>query len=227
MAGVAIITGASQGLGLALAKELARHGYALAIDARRSDRLAAAERELSALTRVAAIPGDVTDPEHRRQLVDAAARLGPITVIVNNASTLGTSPLPRLDDIDVEIVRRTFETNVVAPLALYQLAAPRLAAGAVVVNVTSDAAVEGYPGWGGYGATKAALEQVGRVLAAEREDLRVITVDPGDMRTEMHQDAFPGEDISDRPDPEVSVAGIIELIEGDQPSGRYAAREVG
>ena len=162
-------------------------------------------RELSALTRVAAIPGDVTDPEHRRQLVDAAARLGPITVIVNNASTLGTSPLPRLDDIDVEILRRTFETNVVAPLALYQLAAPRLAAGAVVVNVTSDAAVEGYPGWGGYGATKAALEQVGRVLAAEREDLRVITVDPGDMRTEMHQDAFPGEDISDRPDPEVSV----------------------
>ena len=147
-------------------------------------------------------------------------------MIVNNASTLGASPLPSLDDIDGDTLRRTFETNVVAPCCLYQLAAPHLAAGAAVVNVTSDAAVEGYPGWGGYGATKAALEQASRVLAAEREDLRVLTVDPGDMRTEMHQDAFPGEDISDRPGPEASVPGIVALIEGDQPSGRYLAREV-
>jgi NAD(P)-dependent dehydrogenase (short-subunit alcohol dehydrogenase family) len=221
---VAIITGASQGLGLALARQLAVRGYALAVDARRADRLAAAETELAATTRIVAIAGDVTDATHRRRLVAAAAELGPIGVLVNNASTLGQSPLPALDDIDSDVLRQTFETNVVAPLALYQLALPRLAPRAVIVNITSDAAVEGYPGWGGYGATKAALEQVGRVLAAERSDLRVLTIDPGDMRTEMHQDAFPGEDISDRPLPEASVPGIVALIEGEQPSGRYVAR---
>ncbi len=226
MTQVAIITGASQGLGLALAKQLAARGYALVIDARRADRLAAAESELSSLTSATAIVGDITEPDHRRRLVAAAADVGPIGVIVNNASTLGASPLPTLDEIDGDTLRRTFETNVVAPVLLYQLAAPHLAAGATVVNVTSDAAVEGYPGWGGYGATKAALEQASRVLAAEREDLRVLIVDPGDMRTEMHQDAFPGEDISDRPGPEASVPGIVALIEGDQPSGRYLAREV-
>ena len=223
---VAIITGASQGLGLALAKALAERGYALVIDARHADRLAVAEAELAKRTHVAALAGDVGDPAHRRRLVDAATALGPITVLVNNASTLGTSPLPRLDVIDADVLRRTFETNVIAPIALYQLAAPHLAAGATVINITSDAAVEGYPGWGGYGASKAALEQAGRVLAAERDDLRVLTVDPGDMRTEMHQDAFPGEDISDRPLPEMSVPGIVALIEGEQPSGRYASREV-
>src|SRR5688572_14954126 len=226
MTQVAMITGASQGLGLALAKQLAALGYALVFDARRADRLAAAESELSSLTSATAIVGDITEPDHRRRLVAAAADVGPIGVIVNNASTLGASPLPTLDEIDGDTLRRTFETNVVAPVLLYQLAAPHLAAGATVVNVTSDAAVEGYPGWGGYGATKAALEQASRVLAAEREDLRVLIVDPGDMRTEMHQDAFPGEDISDRPGPEASVPGIVALIEGDQPSGRYLAREV-
>jgi NAD(P)-dependent dehydrogenase (short-subunit alcohol dehydrogenase family) len=226
MDAVAIITGASQGLGLALARALAERGYALAIDARRADRLAAAEAELAQRTRVAAIAGDVTDPQHRRRLVDAAAALGPIAVLVNNASTLGASPLPRLDVVDTDVLHQTFATNVIAPIALYQLAAPHLVAGATVINITSDAAVEGYPGWGGYGASKAALEQAGRVLAAEREDLRVLTIDPGDMCTEMHQDAYPGEDISDRPHPEVSVPGIIALIEGEQPSGRYAAREV-
>jgi NAD(P)-dependent dehydrogenase (short-subunit alcohol dehydrogenase family) len=224
---VAIITGASQGLGLALAKALAERGYALAIDARRADRLAAAEAELVTLTEVAAVAGDVTADDHRRELVAAAADLGPIAVIVNNASTLGASPLPNLDEIDAGTLRETFETNVVAPIALYQLALPHLREGAVIAGITSDAAVEGYPGWGAYGATKAALEHTGRVLAAEREDLRVLTVDPGDMRTEMHQDAFPGEDISDRPLPEVSVPGIVALIEGDQPSGRYVAREIG
>ncbi len=224
---VAIITGASQGLGLALAKELAARGYALAIDARRADRLGAAEAELAPVTQVAAVAGDVTADDHRRRLVAAASELGPIAVIVNNASTLGASPLPRLDEIDATTLRETFETNVVAPIALYQLALPHLDDDAVIVNITSDAAVEGYPGWGGYGATKAALEHAGRVLAAEREDLRVLTVDPGDMRTEMHQDAFPGEDISDRPPPEASVPGIVALIEGDQPSGRYIARETG
>ncbi len=223
---VAIITGASQGLGLALAKALAARGYSLAIDARRADRLAAAEAVLADLTRVIAIAGDVTDAEHRRRLVAAAAELGSVSVLVNNASTLGQSPLPQLDGIDPDTLRHTFETNVVAPLLLYQLALPHLDPGAVVVNITSDAAVEGYPGWGGYGATKAALEQAGRVLAAEHPQLRVLTVDPGDMRTEMHQDAFPGEDITDRPLPEASVPGILALIEGDQPSGRYVAREV-
>jgi NAD(P)-dependent dehydrogenase (short-subunit alcohol dehydrogenase family) len=224
---VAIITGASQGLGLALARELAARGYALAIDARRADRLAAAEVELATLTEVAAIAGDVTDADHRRRLVAAAAELGRIAVVVNNASTLGSSPLPRLDEIDAATLRETFETNVVAPIALYQLALPHLGDDVVIVNITSDAAVEGYPGWGGYGATKAALEHAGRVLAAEREDLRVLTIDPGDMRTEMHQDAFPGDDISDRPLPEASVPGIVALIEGDQSSGRYIAREIG
>jgi NAD(P)-dependent dehydrogenase (short-subunit alcohol dehydrogenase family) len=224
---VAIITGASQGLGLALAKALAERGYALAIDARRADRLAAAEAELATLTEVAAVAGDVTADDHRRELVAAAAELGPIAVIVNNASTLGASPLPNLDEIGAGTLRETFETNVVAPIALYQLALPHLREGAVIANITSDAAVEGYPGWGAYGATKAALEHTGRVLAAEREDLRILTIDPGDMRTEMHQDAFPGEDISDRPLPDVSVPGIVALIDGDQPSGRYVAREIG
>lgn len=223
---VAIVTGASQGLGFALARRLAELGYSLVIDARRPDRLAAAEAELSKLTQLVAVPGDVSDPEHRRRLVDAAAALGPIDVLVNNASTLGASPLPTLDEIDADVLRTTFDTNVVAPVALYQLASSHLAPRAVIVNVTSDAAVEGYPGWGGYGATKAALEQVGRILAAERPDLRVLTVDPGDMRTEMHQDAFPGEDISDRPVPDSSVPGVIALIHGDQPSGRYSARDV-
>lgn len=222
MSRVAIITGASQGLGLALAKRLGIKEYALVIDARRADRLAAAEAELSRVTRVVAIAGDVTDPRHRQHLVDAAVAIGPIGILVNNASTLGASPLPTLDEIDADVLRTTFETNVVAPVALYQLASPHLAPGAAVVNVTSDAAVEGYPGWGGYGSTKAALEHIGRVLAAERPDLRVLTVDPGDMRTEMHQAAFPGEDISDRPGPEASSSALAALVEGDQPSGRYS-----
>jgi NAD(P)-dependent dehydrogenase (short-subunit alcohol dehydrogenase family) len=223
---VAIITGGSQGLGLALARAMAQRGYALVLDARRAQRLAAVEAELSAQTKVAVIVGDVTDADHRHRLVAAAAELGPIAVVVNNASTLGQSPLPTLDTIDAEVLRQTLETNVVAPIALYQLASPHLDAGAVVVNITSDAAIEGYPGWGGYGASKAAMEQASRVLAAEREDLRILIVDPGDMRTEMHQDAFPGEDISDRPPPEASVPGILALIEGHQPSGRYVAREI-
>jgi NAD(P)-dependent dehydrogenase (short-subunit alcohol dehydrogenase family) len=226
MTRVAIITGASQGLGRALARELARRGYALAIDARRAERLADAERELTGLTDVTAVVGDVVDADHRRRLVDAAAGLGPIDVLVNNASTLGTSPLPALADVDVDVLRTTFETNVVAPLALVQLATPHLAANAAIVNITSDAAVEAYPTWGGYGASKAALEHASRVLAVERPDLRVLVVDPGDMRTEMHQDAFPGEDISDRPEPDDSIPGLLALIEGDQPSGRYSAREV-
>jgi NAD(P)-dependent dehydrogenase (short-subunit alcohol dehydrogenase family) len=221
---VAVITGASQGLGLALAEALAGKGWTLVIDARRADRLEAALARLRVLADVTGVVGDVTDPEHRAALAAAAEARGPVNLVVNNASTLGASPLPAVGDIIPEVLRRTFEVNVVAPIALVQALAPGLAPDATVVNITSDAAVESYPGWGGYGASKAALERVSRVLAVERPDLRVLLVDPGDMRTEMHQDAFPGEDISDRPDPGESVPGIISLVEGDQPSGRYEAR---
>jgi NAD(P)-dependent dehydrogenase (short-subunit alcohol dehydrogenase family) len=221
---VAVVTGASQGLGLALAEALAREGFALVVDARRADRLADAVERLAELTEVVAVAGDVTEPAHRDALAAGAARLGVVRVLVNNASTLGASPLPSLHDIDVDVLHRIFDVNVVAPIALVQALDAQLGDGATVVNVTSDAAVEAYPGWGGYGASKAALELASRVLAEERPDLRVLVVDPGDMRTEMHQDAFPGEDISDRPGPEAAVPALVALITGTQPSGRYQAR---
>ena len=174
--------------------------------------------------RVVALPGDVGDPDHRRALVDAAG--GRIDLIVNNASVLGPSPQPPLADYPLDVLRHVYEVNVVAPLALVQLALPRLAAGARILNVTSDAAVEPYEGWGGYGSSKAALDQLSAILAAERPELRVYAVDPGDMRTQLQQEAFPGEDISDRPPPETSVPGLVALVEGDLPSGRYLAREL-
>jgi NAD(P)-dependent dehydrogenase (short-subunit alcohol dehydrogenase family) len=223
---VAVVTGASQGLGLALADALADAGYALVIDARRADRLDAAVGALSGRTRVVGIAGDVTDPEHRAALAHAAGQLGEVALLVNNASTLGASPLPPLSTVDTDVLRAVFEVNVIAPLALVQELDAQLVAGATIVNITSDAAVEPYEGWGAYGASKAALEHASRVLAAERPDLRVLIVDPGDMRTEMHQDAFPGEDISDRPEPSASVPGLMALITGEQPSGRYEAREL-
>jgi NAD(P)-dependent dehydrogenase (short-subunit alcohol dehydrogenase family) len=224
---VAIITGASRGLGLALSKELADRGWALVIDARDPDALAAAESELAASTTVQAIAGDVTDPDHRRKLVSAAIELdGAIDAVVNNASYLGPSPQPPLAHYPLDVVRRVYEVNVFAPLALVQEALPSLRPGGRIVNVTSDAAVEAYEGWGGYGSSKAALEQLTAVLGAERCDLRVYRVDPGDLRTQMHQEAFPGEDISDRPLPEVAVPGLVELLEGDAPSGRYRAQEL-
>src|SRR3954471_19446508 len=217
---VGIITGASRGLGLALARELDSRGWRLAVDARGADALANATAGLSGVT---AVPGDVTDADHRRRLVEAAGER--IDLVVNNASTLGPSPQPALAAYPLEELRRVYDVNVVAPLALVQLALPLLAPGAAIVNVTSDAGAEAYEGWGGYGSSKAALEQVSAILAAEHADLRVYTVDPGDMRTRMHQDAFPGEDISDRPPPEESVPGLVTLIEGSSPSGRYLARE--
>jgi NAD(P)-dependent dehydrogenase (short-subunit alcohol dehydrogenase family) len=221
---VAVVTGASQGLGLALAEALAQQGWALVVDARRRDRLDAAVARLAPHTEVTGITGDVSDPAHRAALARAAADLGAVHLLVNNASTLGATPLPSLRDIDPDVLRRVFDVNVVAPVALVQAFDPVLEGGATIVNITSDAAVEPYPGWGGYGSSKAALEQVSRVLAEERPDLRVLIVDPGDMRTEMHQDAFPGEDISDRPAPTASVPGLLALITGAQPSGRYEAR---
>jgi NAD(P)-dependent dehydrogenase (short-subunit alcohol dehydrogenase family) len=221
---VAVVTGASQGLGLALGEALARDGWALVVDARRRDRLDAAVQRLGAHTQVIGIPGDVTDPGHRDELARAAADLGDVRLVVNNASTLGESPLPSLREIEPGVLRRVFDVNVVAPIALVQALGDQLGEGATVVNITSDAGVEPYEGWGAYGASKAALEHASRILAAERPEVRVLIVDPGDMRTEMHQDAFPGEDISDRPEPEASVPGLLALIAGDQPSGRYAAR---
>ena len=223
---VAVVTGASQGLGFALAEALAKEGWALVVDARRADRLERALDRLRPLTEVTGVAGDVTEPAHRAALARAASELGPVRLVVNNASALGGSPLPSLGEIDAEVLRQVFDVNVVAPIALLQALDDQLVEGATVVNITSDAAVEAYEGWGGYGASKAALEHASRVLAAERGDLRVLIVDPGDMRTEMHQDAFPGEDISDRPDPAASVPGLLALIDGEQPSGRYEARAV-
>jgi NAD(P)-dependent dehydrogenase (short-subunit alcohol dehydrogenase family) len=221
---VAVITGASQGLGLALAEALAERGWALVLDARRAERLERAVARLASRTDVVGVAGDVTDPAHRQAVADAAGGLGTVELVVNNASTLGASPLPTLDVITPDVLRETFATNVIAPIALLQALAPVTADDATIVNVTSDAAAEPYEGWGGYGASKAALEHASRILAVEQPARRVLVVDPGDMRTEMHQDAFPGEDISDRPTPAESVPGLLALIEGDVPSGRYEAR---
>lgn len=217
----AIITGASRGLGLALTQALAERGWRLAVDARGAAALTAATSDLDSVT---AVPGDITDADHRAALVAAAG--APIDLVVNNASLLGPSPQPALADYPLAHLARVYEVNVLAPLGLVQQALPRLAAGAVIIDITSDAAVESYEGWGGYGSSKAALEQLTAILGAERPDLRVYAVDPGDMRTQMQQEAFPGEDISDRPPPEDSVPGLLRLIEGDLPSGRYSARAV-
>jgi NAD(P)-dependent dehydrogenase (short-subunit alcohol dehydrogenase family) len=211
----AIVTGASRGLGLALARALAERGWRLVIDAREAAPLQLVADELGAI----AVAGDVTDHAHRRALVAAAG--GPVDLLVNNASVLGPSPQPHLAAYPLDVLEHVLRVNAVAPLALFQLV--ELAPGARVINVTSDAAAEPYEGWGGYGASKAALEQLSAILAIEHPELRVYAVDPGDMNTRMHQEAFPGEDISDRPPPEHSVPGLLALIEGELPSGRYRA----
>jgi NAD(P)-dependent dehydrogenase (short-subunit alcohol dehydrogenase family) len=220
----AIVTGASRGLGLALARALAERRWRLVIDAREAGTLSEVATELALITDVAALAGDVSDPEHRASLIAAAG--GAIDLLVNNASVLGPSPQPALADYPLAALEHVYRVNVLAPLALVQLALPRLSATGRIVNVTSDAAVEPYEGWGGYGSAKAALEQLTAILAVERHDVRVYAVDPGDMNTRMHQEAFPGEDITDRPLPETSVPGLLALIEGDLPSGRYQAREL-
>jgi NAD(P)-dependent dehydrogenase (short-subunit alcohol dehydrogenase family) len=221
---LAIITGASRGLGLALSRELARRDWSLVIDARGGRDLERVARELGAITEVAAIPGDVSDPRHRLSLVDAAGDR--VDALINNASVLGPSPQPSLAEYSIEEFERVYKVNVIAPLAIAQLVLPRLPDGGRVINLTSDAAVEPYEGWGGYGSSKAALEQLTAILAVEQPSVRVYTVDPGDMRTRMHQEAFPGEDISDRPPPEASVPGLLELIEGELPSGRYRVSDL-
>ncbi len=220
----AIITGASRGLGLALARELGQQRWNLIIDARGAAALDAVRDELSRLTHVVALAGDITDRAHRRALVVAARAAGGIDVLVNNASILGPSPQPRLTDYALDVLEQVYRTNVIAPLGLIQVAQHDLKPGARIINVTSDAGVQPYAGWGGYGSSKAALEQLSSILAAENPTFRVYWIDPGDMRTQMHQEAFPGEDISDRPLPEASVPAFMELIQGDLPSGRYEAR---
>jgi NAD(P)-dependent dehydrogenase (short-subunit alcohol dehydrogenase family) len=222
---IALVTGASAGLGRALTAALDRRGWRLVVDARDAARLSAAVAALSRPDLVTAVPGDVADPAHRRALADAVGDR--LDLLVLNASTLGPSPLPRLADLPTEEFEAILRTNAVAPLALTQLLLPALrAAGGRVVAISSDAAVEAYEGWGGYGASKAALDQLAAVLGAEEPGLRVYAADPGDMRTEMHQDAFPGEDISDRPLPDASADAVVALVEGTAGSGRYAAGEV-
>jgi NAD(P)-dependent dehydrogenase (short-subunit alcohol dehydrogenase family) len=227
---VAIVTGASRGLGKALAAELVRRSWSVVVDARNESELSAAAADIAgapATEQVIAVPGDVTDADHRRDLLVAAEKFGVgVDLLVNNASTLGATPLPYLAVYPAESLPEVFETNVTAPLALIQEALPLLgrAARPKVVNVTSDASVEHYEGWGGYGASKAALDHVTMTLAAEQPAVSFYAVDPGDMRTQMHQDAFPGEDISDRALPEEhAVPGLLALIESDLPSGRYKA----
>jgi NAD(P)-dependent dehydrogenase (short-subunit alcohol dehydrogenase family) len=219
----ALITGASRGLGLALARGLAESGWNLIITAQDRLRLGAVRDELAAITHVAALAGDITDSVHREQLGTLARGHAGLDAVVNNAGILGPSPQPSLLEYPLETLAQVYLTNVVAQLGVIQAVKAELKPGARIVNVTSDAGATAYPGWGGYGSSKAALEQLSAVLAVENPDLKVYWVDPGDMRTDMHQAAFPGEDISDRPLPEASVPGFVALLEGDLPSGRYAA----
>ncbi len=225
----ALVTGASRGLGFAFATHLARTGWRLVIDARTASDLSVAAQALQDLadTSVIAIDGDITDPQHAAALVAAAEDLDDLELLVNNASTLGPSPLPPLAEYPIAALAHVHDVNVLAPLRLIQLALPVLRrAHGTIVNVTSDAAIEAYEGWGGYGSAKAALEQISNVLAREEPAVRVLWVDPGDMNTRMHQEAFPGEDISDRPLPEERITGLAALVDGDAPSGRYTVSDL-
>lgn len=222
----ALITGASRGLGLALARALAQREWNLIVDARGETALEKARQELSAWTTVTAVSGDISSSAHRQALAVAARAFGGLDVVVNNASILGPSPQPALFDYPLEVLEQVYRANVFAPLGLLQAVHHALKPGAKIINVSSDAAVHVYEGWGGYGSAKAALEHLTAILAAENPLYHVYWVDPGDMQTQMHQEAFPGEDISDRPLPEASVPGFLALIEGKWENGRYQAREI-
>lgn len=222
----ALVTGASRGLGLAIARSLAGDGWTLIIDARGEHELESVRSELAERTHVVAIAGDISDQTHRAHIGHAARQIGGLDAVINNAGILGPSPLPSLFEIPTERLEELYRVNSIAPLAIVQTLRFELRPGARIINITSDAAVEAYAGWGAYGSSKAALEALSRVLAAESPHLRVYEIDPGDMRTQMHQDAFPGEDISDRAEPDASVPGIRLLLDGDIPSGRYRAQEL-
>jgi NAD(P)-dependent dehydrogenase (short-subunit alcohol dehydrogenase family) len=222
---VALVTGASRGLGRALTAELARAGWRVIVDARDAGRLAASVADIDG-NGVVIVPGDVADPRHRLDLAAAVAEAGGLDLLVNNASMLGPSPQPPLAEYPLPILEQVYAVNTIAPVALFQLVLPHLRPGACVVNVSSDAAVEAYEGWGGYGSSKAALDQVTAILGAENVRLRVYAFDPGDMNTDLHQQAFPGEDISDRAAPESVTPSLLRLINGDLPSGRYRVNDV-
>ena len=225
MTAVAIVTGASTGFGRALAAALGDRGWTVVMDGRRPEPLHAAAQAIG--PNAIALPGDVADPEHRAELAARVRRLGRLDLLVNNASTLGASPLPPLERYPLDELAAVYRVNVLAPLALAQLALPQLRdSGGAIVNVSSDAAVEAYEGWGGYGSAKAALDQLSAVLAAEQPALRVYSFDPGDMRTDMHQQAFPGEDISDRAEPHTVVPSLLRLLEQRPASGRYRASDL-
>jgi NAD(P)-dependent dehydrogenase (short-subunit alcohol dehydrogenase family) len=219
----AVITGGSAGLGRALAFELAKQDWTLTIDARSAEPLRQVTDELAALTEVRAVAGDVADEDHQRALVAAAALQRPVDLLINNASDLGGSPLPRLRDLEPTAYERLWQVNVLAPQQLIRALLPHLRPGAVIVNISSDAGAEHYESWGGYGSTKAALDHQTATWAVEEPDFTWYSIDPGDMRTAMHQAAYPGEDIRDRPDPETVAPRLIELISSGRPSGRYVA----
>jgi len=228
---VALVTGASRGLGATLAGFLARNGYDLVVTARGRDRLERTASDLRSFGgEVQTAAGDVADPGHRRDVARRLEAVGRLDLLVNNASGLGVTPLPPLARYPIEELARLFSVNALAPLALVQETLPLLRRSAgLVVNVTSDAAIGGYPGWGGYGATKAALDLMSQTLAAELQDegVHVVAVDPGDLRTSMLQAAFPGEDISDRPLPEATLPFWAWLL-GQEPAavsgGRFLAQ---
>ena len=226
----ALITGASRGLGLALATALAQDGWQLIINARGREALMQAHQQLEQFTTVTAVSGDISQKAHRQALAVAARAAGGLDLVVNNAGILGPSPQPALLDYPLDVLETVFRVNVVAQLGVLQAVFDTLKPDGRILNITSDAAVEPYAGWGGYGASKAALEQLSAILAAELAerlpDVRVYWIDPGDMRTQMHQAAFPGEDISDRPLPEASVPGLLALIHGTWPNGRYQAQKL-
>ncbi len=220
---VALVTGASRGLGAAIAAALGGAGWSLILDARNASMLRAAA---DGLADASVIAGDVTDPAHVRRLSEAVRDHGRLDLLVNNASHLGPSPQPGLADYPLDELRQVYETNLLAPLRIIQVTLPwLLAAEGMIVNVSSDAAVEAYEGWGGYGSSKAALDHLTRILGEEQPTLKVYAFDPGDMRTAMHQQAFPGEDISDRPEPESVVPRFLQLVEQRPPRGRYRAAE--
>jgi NAD(P)-dependent dehydrogenase (short-subunit alcohol dehydrogenase family) len=226
---VAIVTGASRGFGRAVTAALLDRGWAVVGDARRASELETTARELNS-AQLIALPGDVTDASHRDALVAAAIKAGPLRLLVNNASRLGPSPQPSLADYPASELRAVYQANVFAPLALIQAALPALTDNAgTIVNLTSDAAVEPYPGWGGYGSSKAAFDQLSAILGVElagASGVPVYAFDPGDMRTEMHQAAFPGEDISDRAEPESVVPALLRLLDTRPAAGRYRAADL-